>query len=444
MFESVLQDAWIVRGPYLLAFLAFAITVYIFETYLEVRQHVLYKIEKKPKELEHVSQEEFSKAQAYNHDKSFFGFVVGFWQTLKALAMVWYGALPALWYVALQAIEHLGYDASYEKTHTVAFFIIQTFLETFLDLPISWYKIFVIEAKHGFNKQTFSLFVTDNIKSLVLSFIIGSPLLALFILVVHVSGASFYIYATVFLFVVQIIAVMIYPTFIQPLFNKVEPLPEGSLRTKIEALAASIHFPLTQLYTIDGSKRSSHSNAYMYGFFKSKRIVIFDTLIQQCADEIEVVAVLAHELGHWKLNHTVKNLILSQFQTLAMFAVFSQFINNDALYRDFGFGNIKGMNHSAEFNYPVFIGFTLFMFVYSPASHVLNFLSHILSRKFEFEADAFAKKLNYAAELSRALIILQKENKSTMIPDPWYSAYHYSHPPILERLKALEDNKKNL
>lgn len=225
--------------------------------------------------------------------------------------------------------------------------------------------------------------------------------------------------------VFQLFIITVYPTFIQPLFNKLTPMEEGELRTQIEELAARIHFPLKKLYIIDGSKRSGHSNAYFYGFGKNKHIVLYDTLIDH-SDNDEICAVLAHELGHWKMGHTLKLLAVNQVYLLSIFWLFSFFINNRQLYQDFGFNTM-----------PTLIGFLLFQFIYSPIESVIGFLQHVYQRKNEYEADAYALKLGYASTLRSALIKLSVKNLGGFNVDPWYSAWNHSHPSLVERLKAL-------
>jgi STE24 endopeptidase len=219
---------------------------------------------------------------------------------------------------------------------------------------------------------------------------------------------------------------LIFPTFIQPLFNKFESLPEGTLRVKIEALAKRLNFPLTQVFVMDGSKRSSHSNAYFFGFF-TKRIVLFDTLIQQNSED-EICAVLGHELGHWKCWHQFQMLFVTQLHIFVLFYAFSHFINRSEIYEAFGFRD----------EMPVIIGLMLFGGFIAPSEILLSFLMNLFSRKNEFEADRFAVKLGYGDLLQSALINLQIENKSNMNPDWMYSAMNYSHPPLLERLEAIK------
>jgi len=227
------------------------------------------------------------------------------------------------------------------------------------------------------------------------------------------------------MFAVQMIAVTIYPIVIVPLFNKLTPLEPGPLKTAVEALASKLKFPLTELHVIDGSKRSSHSNAYFTGLPWKKTIVIYDTLIAQQTQE-QVVAVLAHELGHWSLGHTAKLLTMNSVHTFFMFALFSAFQHNQQMFREFGFTEM-----------PTLIGYFLYGEVLMPCECIIQFLTNKVTRLFEYQADSFALKLGYRAELAQALIKLQIKNLSSMDADPVYSAYHHSHPILTERLQAL-------
>lgn len=265
----------------------------------------------------------------------------------------------------------------------------------------------------------------DMIKSLSLTVVIAVPIISLFLLIIQWAGESFFLYIFIFTFIIQIVAILIYPTLIQPLFNKFDPLPDGELKNLIVDLAKKVQFPLQKIFIMDGSTRSSHGNAYFYGFFSNKRIVIYDTLIQDSTTD-EVVAVLAHEIGHWKHNHIFINLFISQVHLFALFYLFNQMITNKDLYVSFGFSEM-----------PIMIGFLLFQMVYSPVEFVLGFFMNILSRKHEFQADHYAKDLGYEKDLKSGLIKLHVSNLGNMNPDPLYSAFHYSHPPLVERLNAL-------
>jgi len=253
-------------GPLLHYFLTFAWLVYAFETWLDWRQHKMYAVRTKPNSITYATQEEFAKAQAYGHDKSSLHFVSALWSTIKMTLQFYYGYYPLMWSISGALLKHFGFGPEYELTQSVVvFYILDAALETLLSLPLQIYSTFVIEQRHGFNKQTAGLFASDTVKGLMLNCIIAPPLLALFIRVIQWGGEHFYLYVSALLLVVQLLAVPFYSNVIQPCFNKVEPLPQGTLRESIEQLAQRVSFPLTGLFVIDGSKRSSHSNAYFYG-----------------------------------------------------------------------------------------------------------------------------------------------------------------------------------
>ncbi|TKY63970.1 CAAX prenyl protease 1-like [Spatholobus suberectus] len=422
--------------PYMEAVVGFMILMYFFETYLDVRQHAALKLPTLPKTLEgEISQDKFQKSRAYSLDKSKVHFVREFVKIVMDSTILFYGVLPWFWKKSGNLVTLVGLNAENEILHTLAFLAGVMIWSQITDLPFSLYKTFVIEARHGFNKQTIWLFFRDIIKEMFLAVLIGPPIVAAIILIVQArfskGGPYLAIYLWAFMFVLSIVMMTVYPVLIAPLFNKFTPLPEGQLREKIEKLAASLKFPLKKLFVIDGSIRSSHSNAYMYGFFNNKRIVLYDTLIQQCKNDEEVVAVIAHELGHWKLNHTLYFFVAMQILTLLKFGGFTLVRNSTDLFRSFGFDT-----------QPVLIGLIIFQHTVIPFQHLFNFGLNLVSRSFEFQADAFGKKLGYASALRSSLVILQEENLSAMNTDPWYSAYHYSHPTLAERLAALDDSDK--
>lgn len=326
---------------------------------------------------------------------------------------------------------YLGLNAENEIFHTLSFLAGVMVWSQITDLPFSLYSTFVIESRHGFNKQTIWLFFRDMLKGIALSIVIGPPIVAAIIVIVQKGGPYLAIYLWGFMLILSLVMMTIYPVLIAPLFNKFTPLPEGELRLKIENLASSLKFPLKKLFVVDGSTRSSHSNAYMYGFFKNKRIVLYDTLIQQCKNDEEIVAVIAHELGHWKLNHTMYSFIAVQILTFLQFGGYTLVRNSKDLFQSFGFDT-----------QPVLIGLIIFQHTVIPLQHLVSLGLNLVSRAFEFQADAFAKKLGYAAPLRAGLVKLQEENLSAMNTDPWYSAYHYSHPPLVERLAAIDRSDK--
>ncbi|KAA6407532.1 MAG: prenyl protease [Lasallia pustulata] len=406
----------------------FSVGQYLFEGLLSLRQYKVLQLKKPPKALEgEVTQEDFDKSQAYGRAKAKYGFVSSLYGQTQNIGFIYYDILPKLW--ALTGGWQSRYiPASYggEIVHTLVFFFTFNLITTVLNLPTSYYSTFVLEEKFGFNKETVKLWITDMLKGQALMVVFGVPLLSAFLAIVQKTGNSFFYYLWLFGVGVQVFTITIYPIVILPWFNKLSPLQEGPLKTGVEGLATRLQFPLKELYVIDGSKRSAHSNAYFYGLPWKKHIVIYDTLIEKSEAE-EVVAVLSHELGHWSLSHTTKLFGIAQFHMFYLFALFSVFINNRSLYQSFGFYK----------EFPIIVGFILFSDALAPMDTVVKLLMNILSRKFEFEADEFAVKLGYSKELAKSLIKLQIQNLSTMEADWLYASYHFSHPILPERLVAL-------
>ncbi|KAL6716464.1 zinc metalloprotease [Lecanora helva] len=395
---------------------------------MDILQYKILQQTKPPKALEgEVSQEVFDKSQAYGRAKAKFGLVSGLYGLIQNYSIIYYDLLPRLWGLSgVGLARYVPEKYSGEIVHTLIFFFTFNAISTVLGLPISYYSTFVLEEKFGFNKQTLKLWVMDKIKGQALMVAFGAPLLSGFLAIIQKTGNQFFYYLWLFSIGVQLFGITIYPIFILPLFNKLSPLEEGSLKTSVEGLARKLKFPLKELHVIDGSKRSAHSNAYFFGLPWKKHIVIYDTLIEKSETE-EVVAVLAHELGHWSLGHTTKLFGIAQFQMFYMFALFSVFINNRSLYQSFGFHQ----------EFPIIIGFILFSDAIEPMNMIVSLLMNILSRTFEYQADDFALKLGYSTQLAKSLIKLQIQNLSTMDADWMYSSYHYSHPILPERLRAL-------
>ena len=363
--------------PWKTVIVSFSIGQYVFERFLSFRQYGILQQKKPPQVLEgEISQEVFDKSQAYGRAKAKFGFFSGLFTQIQSYSIIYFDLLPRLWDLTgvwLTQYGRKGYQG--EIIHTLIFFFSFHVITTVLDLPISWYSTFVLEENYGFNKQTPSLFITDLLKQQGLMIAFGAPLLSGFLAIIQKTGNSFFYYLWLFSVGVQIFAITIYPIVILPLFNKLTPLQEGPLKTQTETLAKRLGFPLSELYVIDGSKRSAHSNAYFFGLPWKKHIVIYDTLIEKSETE-EVVAVLGHELGHWKLGHTTKLLGVAQFHMFYIFALFSVFINNRSLYQSFGFHK----------EFPIIIGFILFSDALAPMDTVVKLLMNILSRTFEFQA----------------------------------------------------------
>ncbi|KAJ3131897.1 hypothetical protein HK100_005899 [Physocladia obscura] len=415
---------------YRVAVLAIMWAMYFVEQYLLLRQHMRLADEKLgvPAELQtHVSQQEHEQAKKYGRAKSEFEFVLGLFNQSVATITIVCDLLPALWSLARQLLVSLGIKNNNEILLSVVFTVLATVASTVISWPFELYKNFVIEEKFGFNKSTLPLFISDQFKTLLLTCVISAPFVAGILFVIKWAGAnSFFFYVGAFVLVFQIIMILIFPTFIAPLFNKFTPLEDGDLKSLISLLAAKVDFPLTKVFVIDGSRRSSHSNAYFTGLYKDKRIVLYDTLLNQQTNQ-EILAVLAHELGHWQKSHILSKLAITQLQLFALFYTFSHFVESADMYRAFGFTEEQ----------PVLIGLVLFSYIYQPIDSLTSFATNYVSRLHEFEADGYAKKLGYAEDLKSGLIKLHKKNLGNLVPDPWYSAWHYSHPPLVERLAAI-------
>jgi len=429
---------------------------FLWEGFIGRRQRKIYKTAiTVPAELDGILDEAtFTKARLYALDKSWFGSVEGlFSQGMSTLILLVEG-YRIFWQAAGVSLVKLGYSpAENEILQSILFSLYMSVFGTITGLPFTLYSTFVIEEKHGFNKQTLPFFFKDQIKKFFVGQAIQAPILAGIIKIVYWGGEHFYLYLWFFAMFMLLFLMTVYPDYIAPLFDKYTPMPEGELREGIEGLAASVEFPLYKLYVVEGSKRSSHSNAYFYGFYKFKRIVLFDTLLELqerqklkteqeketeevdekskkmgCNNE-EILAVLGHELGHWKLNHVLKNILISQVQIFLMFLLFAYLSKSKPLYAAFGFSDSQ----------PVLIGLMVVLqFILAPYSAVVNFFMTVLCRKFEFQADEFAGKLGRAPALKNALIKLNNDNLSFPVYDWLYSAWNHSHPPLLERIAALK------
>ncbi len=315
-----------------------------------------------------------------------------------------------------------------------ALMIIVTIPESILTLPFELYGEFKIEKKFGFSTMTVKLWILDQIKSFILSLIISAILVFAVVFVLQKCGDIWWILmAAVFLGFTLLISI-IYPMFIAPLFNKFSPLEQGELRTRLEGLLVKCGFKSNGLFVMDASKRSKHSNAYFTGFGKAKRVVLYDTLIEQLSQE-EIEAVLAHELGHYHYHHVAKKLFISVPLILAGLFFISLFINTPLLYEGFGFDVSQGVQPHMKG-----IGLILLNLVFGGFSTLLSPLTNHFSRRDEFQADAWSKKLCGSGKpLSQALIKLNKENLSEITPPKIYSIFNYSHPPLLERIRAVEE-----
>eukprot|EP00053_Salpingoeca_punica_P016765 m.159418 g.159418 ORF g.159418 m.159418 type:complete len:471 (-) comp17038_c0_seq3:2087-3499(-) len=448
--------------PYLAGCIGLTVAWYfIDDVYLPfVRQRRVVQSAQRPPELASaLSTEKFEQARAYNLDRINFGAWKATFNVVETVGMLVLGWLPFSWALSGQLISAVPMLAgSGEVTQSIVFLLINTLADTAIDLPWTIYHTFVLEARHGFNKQTPRFFAIDTVKKVVVGSVLASALTAGLLAVIEWAGDRFFAYAWGTTLVFSLFLMSVYPDYIAPLFDKYTPLPQGELRTTIENLAASVNFPLTQIFVVNGSRRSNHSNAYFYGFFKNKRIVLFDTLLppserpaavdeaeeekekkeeEESKDEEpkktgcsndEIVAVLAHELGHWQFNHVLKMACMAQIQLLLTFYALEALSKNEAMYSDFGFVTAQ----------PKLIGLLVVTRLLSPISAVLSIATTHFSRKFEFQADNYAKTLGRAYSLRQVLLKLNADNLGFPVSDPLYSAVNHSHPTLLERLDALQ------
>ena len=400
------------------------ISIFIWETvltkYLWYLNTTLWS-DNLPKELEWIyDAQKYAKSQQYERTKYKFSWISGgvsFILMLLVLLLWGFGWLDNFWREYTQSPILLA----------LAFFGSITFLQTLITIPFSYYSTFVIEDAFWFNKMTKKLFMLDLIKWLLLSSMIWGLMIAVIVWIYTMLWTNFWIYAWAIATVFSLFMMMFYSSLIVPLFNKQTPLEPGELRDAIEWFAQKVGFTGTDIYVIDGSKRSSKANAYFSGFGPKKRIVLFDTLIQDLSTE-ELVAVLAHEIGHYKKKHTLQMLAMSIVQTGVIFYVLSLALSlPEVSYALWG--------QTQSFH----LWAIAFGILFTPLSIVFGMLSSVFSRKNEYEADAYARD-NFSGEhLQNALIKLSRNNLSNLQPHPWYEFFYYSHPTVLKRIAALKD-----
>ncbi|HLX03115.1 MAG TPA: M48 family metallopeptidase [Trinickia sp.] len=298
-----------------------------------------------------------------------------------------------------------------------------------IDLPFDYYRQFVVEERFGFNRMTKRIFFTDLVKGILLGSALGLPLLFVLLWLMNQAGSLWWLWAWVVLVAFQMLVLVLYPTFIAPLFNKFEPLTDDALKSRIEALMKRCGFAAKGLFVMDGSRRSAHGNAYFTGFGAAKRIVFFDTLLARLSGS-EIEAVLAHELGHFKRRHVIKRMIVTFAISLAMLALLGWLTQRVWFYEGLGVQPSMTGSNSGLALVLFFLALPVFMFFVTP-------LGSLSSRKHEFEADAFAASQTGAQDLVNALVKLYEDNASTLTPDPLYTAFYYSHPPASQRIDRL-------
>lgn len=395
------------------------VVMFAFELYLSYLNYT-YRNQPIPSLVQDVyEQETYKKYQAYTMANFKFGLIIRAISLLVTLILLLSG-----FFVWIGDIVH---DLSADIYNETLMFLFVYFLITFIiDVIASYVKTFTIEEAYGFNRATKKTFVADKIKSFILTIIFGGGLIYGLLVLYSRTDWMFFIYAWLGLTFIVIVVNLIYTRLIVPLFNKLTPLKSGSLRRKIEAFAQSVGYEIDKISVMDASKRSSKLNAYFSGFGKSKRIVLYDTLIEKMSED-EIVAVLAHEIGHNKHKHIIFNLVQT-ILTLSVYILFLiWFLEEPVFSKAFGFQDIN-------------LGFNLILYsiVLSPVLTIISMLTSFISRKFEFQADHFVYKNDYAPSLISALKVLARENFSNLTPHPLYVKLFYSHPPIADRIKAIK------
>ncbi|MBN3500490.1 M48 family metallopeptidase [Burkholderia cenocepacia] len=298
-----------------------------------------------------------------------------------------------------------------------------------IDVPFEYYRQFGIEQRFGFNRMTKRLFFTDMLKNSLLGAALGLPLLFVVLWLMNQAGSLWWLWTWIVWVAFQMLVLLIYPTFIAPLFNKFEPLKDDALRARIESLMKRCGFAAKGLFVMDGSRRSAHGNAYFTGFGASKRIVFFDTLLARLSGQ-EIEAVLAHELGHFKRRHVMKRMLVSFVLSLVLLALLGWLAQRTWFYTGLGVTPSLDTSNAGAALVLFFLAIPVFLFFATP-------FSSLTSRKHEFEADAFAASQTDAQDLVSALVKLYEDNASTLTPDPVYTAFYYSHPPASQRIDRL-------
>ena len=407
--------------PQLLFYILIAIIIikYLFDTYVDALNAKHFNDEL-PNELNDIyNEEDYLKSQAYKKTNYKFGLLTSTFSLLITLAFFFLDGFAIVDEIARNITSNY-------ILITLLFFGIIFFLSDIISLPFQWYKTFVIEEKFGFNKSTYSTFILDKIKGWILMAILGGSILAIITWFYQLTKEHFWLYAWLIITIVVLFINMFYSKLIVPLFNKQTPLEEGTLKEKINNFAQEVGFNLKNVFVIDGSKRSTKANAYFSGFGSQKRVTLFDTLIKDLNNN-EIVAVLAHEIGHYKKKHVVYNIFISIITTGLTLFILSLLVGNATLSEALGVS--KPSFH---------IGLIAFTILYSPISEVTGLIMNYISRKFEYQADNYAKQKFNENDLISALKKLSKNSLSNLTPHPIYVKIHYSHPTLLQRIRNLK------
>ena len=427
--------------PYKTYILIIMFLIQIFEIYIKYRQYRrLGESRPIPKELISLGLDKlkYEESQKYQLAKIKFKIILNLTKNAISLLFLYFDLNPLQYNISRKlctSIPLIKFNPDNEYGPLFYFIFFELISEEIIDLPFELYETFVLEEKFGFNKTTLNTFIKDQIKTFILFLIIIPIVISLLVYVIIKGGKYFYIFTEICAIILMFIFMWVYPNIIQPLFNKFKELEEGDLKNGIMDLAKRVNYPLKKIYEMDASQRSSHSNAYLFGFWKNKRIVLFDTLIKNLEIK-EIEGVLGHEFGHWAKWHSIILLFISFTNIFIIFYLLQFFINEIPIFISFGFEQKS-----------VFIGLYLFFLIYSPVTFFINAIQNYIVRIIEYQADKYSYELGYGDYLKKALIKLSESNKSDLDPDPLYSIINYSHPILVERIRAINkyqnDKKEN-
>ncbi|MEM6358650.1 MAG: M48 family metallopeptidase [Bacteroidota bacterium] len=391
---------------------------YLLDQLLDHLNHKSVKAELPDEVADFYDADKYKQSLEYQKVQGSFSFITSAFSFCLSLGMIYFGLFGWLNSILSPYLTN-------EIALALAYFGVLYVLSDLLNTPFQLYSTFVIEEKFGFNKTTYKTFFLDKVKGYLLGLILGILLIGSLLFMIIEIGSNFWIYFWIIAGVFILFINMFYTTLILPLFNKLTPLEDGDLKQAIEAYSKSVSFPLTNIFVIDGSKRSKKANAFFSGIGKKKKIVLYDTLINNHTVE-ELVAVLAHEVGHFKKKHIVQGFIVSIAQIGLMLFVMSFLIFNENLSLALGAEQLA-----------IHVNLIAFTILYSPVSKVFGILSNVISRKNEFEADDYAATTYNSVPLKQALKKLSVDNLSNLYPHPAYVFFNYSHPPLLKRLEAM-------
>lgn len=415
------------NNPAIIALLAFIVVVFAryFLKYLNIKHLKKYGNQIPPEFEGHIDANTLEKTMAYTIENARFGYITSLFSNIILIIFLFGGILN--WYNSWLA----GFEFHF-IIHGILFFFIISVINTIISIPFDLYDTFKIENKYGFNTQTPKLWIIDFFKSIIISFILFSLMGSGIFWIIQSSPNWWWLYAWGFIFVFSLFITYISPYVIEPLFNKYDPITEEGLEEKIQSLMKKAGIKVSRVFQMDASKRSKHSNAYFTGFGKTRRIVLFDTLIEQMTHG-EILTVLAHEAGHWKKKHVLKSMIMFELISLVSLYVTWFILQREALYTIFG---IEEMN--------IFAGFVLVGFLGGIVSFPFSPIGNIFSRHNEYQADKIACELTRDPQsFISSLIKLSKENLSNLHPHPWFWKFYYSHPPVVERIANIRTMELN-